>query len=141
MERVLKELDAVRTAPDADAIHDLRVAIRRCRSIAAVMEEVDPDPSWPELRRLARKLFRQLGGGTLSAVEPCLLRHLFEAGAQQRISSDDDVQGLAEVVAEHPDDCGLKFLRDDSFRVLIQQAWCGVEIFNRSHVLPLVDAR
>jgi CHAD domain-containing protein len=61
MERVLKELDSVRTAPDPDAIHDLRVAIRRCRSVAAVMEEVDPDPSWPELRRLGKKVFRQLG--------------------------------------------------------------------------------
>jgi CHAD domain-containing protein len=61
MERVLKDLETVRTAPDPDAIHDLRVAIRRCRSVAAVMEEVDPNPAWPELRRLGKKLFRQLG--------------------------------------------------------------------------------
>src|SRR5271165_7460272 len=61
MERVLKELDEVRTAPDPDAVHDLRVALRRCRSLAAVMEEVDPDPAWPEMRKLGRKLFRQLG--------------------------------------------------------------------------------
>src|SRR5262249_14945401 len=61
MERVLKELDKVRTAPDPDAVHDLRVALRRCRSLAAVMEEVDPDSAWPEMRRLGRKLFRQLG--------------------------------------------------------------------------------
>jgi CHAD domain-containing protein len=61
MERVLKELEEVRSAPDADAVHDLRVALRRCRSLATVMEEVDPDPAWPEMRRLGRKLFRQLG--------------------------------------------------------------------------------
>jgi len=61
MERVLKELDKVRTAPEPDTVHDLRVALRRCRSLAAVMEEVDQDPSWPEMRRLGRKLFRQLG--------------------------------------------------------------------------------
>src|SRR5271157_994316 len=61
MERVLKELDELRTAPDPDAVHDLRVALRRCRSLAAVMEEVDPDPAWPEMRKLGRKLFRQLG--------------------------------------------------------------------------------
>jgi len=61
MERVLKELDAVRESPDPDAVHDLRVAIRRCRSVAAVMEEVDSDPSWRDMRKLARKLFRQLG--------------------------------------------------------------------------------
>jgi CHAD domain-containing protein len=61
MERALKELDHVCTSPDADTVHDLRVALRRCRSVAAVMEEVDPDCSWPEMRKLGRKLFRQLG--------------------------------------------------------------------------------
>jgi CHAD domain-containing protein len=61
MERVLKELEKMRTAPDPDVVHDLRVAIRRCRSVAAVMEEVDPDSAWPEMRKLGRKLFRQLG--------------------------------------------------------------------------------
>jgi len=61
MERVLKELQAVREAPEPDSVHDLRVAIRRCRSVAAVMEEVDPDPAWPGMRKLGKKLFRQLG--------------------------------------------------------------------------------
>lgn len=61
MERVLKELGKVQASPDVDTVHDLRVAIRRCRSVAGVMEEVDPDPSWVEMRKLGRKLFRQLG--------------------------------------------------------------------------------
>src|SRR6267378_3705918 len=59
--RVLAELKNVRSSPDVDAVHALRVAIRRCRSLAAVMEEVDPDPAWPEMRKVARKLFRSLG--------------------------------------------------------------------------------
>ena len=61
MDRVLKQLDAVRYSPDADAVHDLRVAIRRCRSIASAMEEVDPHPAWHQMRKVARKLFRGLG--------------------------------------------------------------------------------
>src|ERR1700686_969323 len=61
MDRVIKELESVRSSPDADAVHDLRVAIRRCRSVAAVMEEVDPDPAWPAMRKVGRKLFRGLG--------------------------------------------------------------------------------
>jgi len=61
MQRVLKELDNLRKSPDKEAVHDLRVAIRRCRSVAAVMREVDPDPSWHELRRIPKKLFRKLG--------------------------------------------------------------------------------
>src|SRR6266851_5503473 len=61
MDRVLKELENLRASPNPDAVHDLRVAIRRCRSVAAVMEEVDPDPAWPAMRKLPRKLFRMLG--------------------------------------------------------------------------------
>jgi len=47
MDRVVGELENVRSSPDPDAVHDLRVAIRRCRSVAAVMEEVDSDPPGP----------------------------------------------------------------------------------------------
>src|SRR6266849_6763066 len=61
MERVLKELENVQKEPEADAVHDLRVAIRRCRSVGAVMQEVDPDSAWREMRRVPRKLFRRLG--------------------------------------------------------------------------------
>src|ERR1700758_533236 len=95
MERVLKELEAVQAAPDPDAVHDLRVAIRRCRSLAAVMEEVDPDPAWPAMRKLGRKLFRQLGElrdtqvledwvKTLSQeADPIRLRILSQLGARE----------------------------------------------------------
>ncbi len=61
MDRVIKELENVRSSPDTDAVHDLRVAIRRCRSVAAAMGEVDPDPAWAAMRKVARKLFRGLG--------------------------------------------------------------------------------
>ncbi len=59
MERVLEE--RVVSSPDEDAIHDLRVALRRCRSLASVFEEVDPHPAWRALRKTSRKLFRSLG--------------------------------------------------------------------------------
>ena len=39
MNRVLTELRRVRKSADADAVHDLRVAIRRCRSVATAMQE------------------------------------------------------------------------------------------------------
>ena len=62
MDRVLKELENLRDSPDnEDAVHDLRVSIRRCRSIASVMEEVDPNAAWAEMRRAAKKLFHGLG--------------------------------------------------------------------------------
>src|ERR1700676_3135370 len=61
MDKVRAELDKVRSNPDPDNVHDLRVAIRRCRSVALVFEEVDPDPAWPEMRETTKKLFRALG--------------------------------------------------------------------------------
>ena len=61
MNRVLEELASLQSSPDSETVHDLRVAIRRCRSLAAVMEEIDADPAWPDMRKVARKLFRGLG--------------------------------------------------------------------------------
>lgn len=61
MQRVLQQLEILQSAPEKDAVHDLRVAIRRCRSVAAVMREVDPAPAWHQMRSLPKKLFRKLG--------------------------------------------------------------------------------
>src|SRR5215470_6397866 len=61
MERVLEERERVMASPDEDSVHDLRVALRRCRSLASVFEEIDPHPAWRELRKSSRKLFRSLG--------------------------------------------------------------------------------
>ena len=61
MGRVPKALRRVDTSLDAEAVHRLRVALRRCRSLAALIEEVDPHPAWAEMQRLSRKLFRRLG--------------------------------------------------------------------------------
>jgi CHAD domain-containing protein len=61
MKRAIEELQAVQAEPSARPVHDLRVALRRCRSIALAIHEIDPHPDWEELRRRARKLFRSLG--------------------------------------------------------------------------------
>src|SRR4029077_15237131 len=37
------------------------VSLRRCRSVAAAVEEIDPHPDWQEMRSCARKLFRSMG--------------------------------------------------------------------------------
>ena len=61
MQRVLKQCTQVQRSFSADSVHDLRVALRRCRSIASGVAEVDLDPAWQEMRRESRKLFRKLG--------------------------------------------------------------------------------
>jgi len=61
MQRVLKEARRATRDPSTDAIHDLRVALRRCRSMAAGLASVDANPSWKDMRKASRKLFRRLG--------------------------------------------------------------------------------
>jgi len=92
MERTLKELEKVRASPDPDAVHDLRVAIRRCRSVGAVMSEVDPDSSWRTMRKLARKLFRQLGALRDTQVLQEWIEHLSEPHDPVRLSLLDSLK-------------------------------------------------
>lgn len=61
MERVLVECDRAAAGFEADPVHDLRVAIRRCRSLADGLIALDSDPSWKEMKKAGRKLFRALG--------------------------------------------------------------------------------
>jgi len=59
--RVLEECDKASESFAADPVHDLRVAIRRCRSMADGFRSVDPDAAWKEMKRLAKPLFASLG--------------------------------------------------------------------------------
>jgi CHAD domain-containing protein len=61
MERVLVECDRAAAGFDVDAVHDLRVAIRRCRSLADGLMAIDPDSSWKEMKKAGKKLFQALG--------------------------------------------------------------------------------
>ena len=61
MDRVVDRAEQVRHGWDADAVHDLRVALRRCRTIADALSEVNPGPGWRRLKRVSRDLFRALG--------------------------------------------------------------------------------
>jgi CHAD domain-containing protein len=61
MERVLEECDRASVELSADPVHDLRVALRRCRSMADGLRMMDPDPAWKEMKRAGRQLFRELG--------------------------------------------------------------------------------
>jgi CHAD domain-containing protein/HD superfamily phosphodiesterase len=61
MMRVLHECDHVSTGFGADPVHDLRVALRRCRSMADGMMAMDPDPDWKAMKKEGKRLFRRLG--------------------------------------------------------------------------------
>ncbi len=61
MDRALECAASVERTFGADDVHDLRVALRRCRTIAAALSEVHPSPGWRKLKRISRPLFRALG--------------------------------------------------------------------------------
>src|ERR1700694_1828648 len=61
MERVLAECDRAAAGFEADPVHDLRVALRRCRSLADGLMALDPDSSWKDMKKAGKKLFQALG--------------------------------------------------------------------------------
>src|SRR5437016_6659943 len=61
MESVLLECERASAGLQADPVHDLRVAIRRCRSLADGLMAMDPDPRWKEMKKAGRKVFQSLG--------------------------------------------------------------------------------
>jgi CHAD domain-containing protein len=61
MEQVLKQADKAAQGFAADPVHDLRVALRRCRSMAEGIRAIDPDPSWKKMRKMGKELFASLG--------------------------------------------------------------------------------
>jgi CHAD domain-containing protein len=61
MDQVVAQAEVVRKGFEADPVHDLRVAIRRCRSVAEGFVPVDPHPLWKKMRKTAKPLFAALG--------------------------------------------------------------------------------
>jgi CHAD domain-containing protein len=61
MERVLRECAAASRDLAVDPVHDLRVALRRCRSMADGVMAIDPEPAWKQMKRAGKQLFSSLG--------------------------------------------------------------------------------
>jgi CHAD domain-containing protein len=61
MRRVTEACERARHDFDPEPVHDLRVALRRCSSIADVMMAFDPHPAWRQMKLEARRLFERLG--------------------------------------------------------------------------------
>jgi CHAD domain-containing protein/HD superfamily phosphodiesterase len=61
MLRVLDEYANVSANFGPDPVHDLRVALRRCRSLADGLMALDPDPEWKTMKKAGKRLFQRLG--------------------------------------------------------------------------------
>jgi CHAD domain-containing protein len=85
MNRVLQRASKVEDSWDPDAIHDLRTALRRCRTMADALSEVNPVPGWRRLKKTSKELFRALGDLRDVQVERAWVKNLaVPAGAVRK---------------------------------------------------------
>jgi CHAD domain-containing protein len=61
MERVLRRVQKVRKTWNTAGVHDLRVALRKCRTMADALTDTNPSPGWNKLKRSSKKVFHTLG--------------------------------------------------------------------------------
>jgi len=79
MERVLKRAQKVRKTWAATDVHDLRVALRRCRTMADALTDTNPSPGWNKLKKGSKKVFHTLGELRDIQVEQEWAKKLFPA--------------------------------------------------------------
>ncbi len=84
MQRVLDRTELVAPDFDADEVHDLRVALRRCRTMADALSEVNPGSGWRRLKKASRDLFHVLGELRNCQVEREWIKKLSRAGDPMR---------------------------------------------------------
>lgn len=80
MQCVIELADEVREGWKSRDVHDLRVALRRCRTMADALSEVNPGHGWRKLKKDSRNLFHALGGLRDIQVEQEWLKKLAPAG-------------------------------------------------------------
>ena len=61
MEEVLNRCAKAEQNFSSDPVHDLRTALRRCRSMADGIRVFDRDPAWKKMRRAGKRVFGSLG--------------------------------------------------------------------------------
>jgi len=80
MQRVLDKAAGIEPDWDADEVHDLRVALRRCRTMAEALSEVSASSGWRKLKKGSRGLFHTLGALRDTQVQRAWLKKLGSAG-------------------------------------------------------------
>ncbi|MFZ1009629.1 MAG: CHAD domain-containing protein [Candidatus Sulfotelmatobacter sp.] len=61
MLQVLEEFEHVSAEFGPDPVHDLRVSLRRCRSLADGLMALDPASDWKAMKKAGKRLFQRLG--------------------------------------------------------------------------------
>jgi CHAD domain-containing protein len=110
MNQVPKEAEKAADGFDSEAVHDLRVALRRCRSMADGFRAIDPHKDWKRMRRQGTALFDAFG-----ALRDC---HVIMEWAQKLGQADDPI---TQELLDH--------LRQKE-AVLQQQAKSAIDVFD-----------
>jgi CHAD domain-containing protein len=84
MERVLEKAAKIEPEWDADEVHDLRVALRRCRTMAEALSEVSATSGWRKLKKGSRDVFHALGELRDTQVQRGWVKKLGSAGDAAR---------------------------------------------------------
>jgi exopolyphosphatase/guanosine-5'-triphosphate,3'-diphosphate pyrophosphatase len=108
MNTVLAECEHAVAGLDAKPVHDLRVAIRRCRSLADGLRTMDPDPSWKHMKKAGKTVFQALGD-----LRDIHVMH----GWIEKLSTSDD--GVAKKLLDHVHSHEAKY-KQDALEVLRQ---------------------
>jgi len=80
MERALEKAAGIEPEWDAGEVHDLRVALRRCRTMSEALSEVTAGSGWRKLKKGSRDLFHALGGLRDAQVQRGWIKKLASAG-------------------------------------------------------------
>jgi CHAD domain-containing protein len=114
MQQVLQECRNVGTHFAADPVHDLRVALRRCRSMADGLMAVDPDPGWKAMKKAGKALFSSLGDLRDGQVMAEWVRKL---GPPE----DPETQALLDLLARREEE--HKRVAASALRIFDQRQW------------------
>ena len=111
MNEVPVEADRAADGFENEPVHDLRVALRRCRSMADGFRAIDPHKDWKRMRRQATALFDAFG-----ALRDC---HIIMECSRKLGGADDPI---TQQLLDH---------FEDKEAELEQQATSAIDAFDR----------
>jgi len=129
-DRVLEEADKASQDFAADPVHDLRVAIRRCRSMADGFLAIDPDPGWKQMKKLGKGLFASLGDLRDTQV---MIEWI------EKLSSEEDPLRKTLLASLREREAGLKLVAHDAVNTFDRERWSELnrELAVRASRVPL----
>ena len=84
MDRALKRAQKLCQTWQAADVHELRVALRRCRTMADALIATNPSPGWNKLKKHSKKVFHSLGELRDVQVEEQWVKKLFPLESEAR---------------------------------------------------------